>query len=116
MQGDDQKMEILMDTLRVLAKYASAKMVEQQIERETRILQRAAATAKATSRNLNDAMEIERQLQAQIASVKVRLTSVQTRRAQAEAQQAIIHAGGAERAALVREEQQTADGIGGEKS
>jgi len=116
MQGDALKMEVLMDTLRVLAKYAAAKMTEQLVVNEKIRLRRIAATKLITSRNIADANAIENQLQEQLAAVQERLTSIQARKAQTEAEATVIAAGGSSRAQTVQEKQQTEDGIGGAQS
>jgi len=116
MQGDARKMEVLMDTLRVLAKYAAAKMTEQLVVNEKIRLRRIAATKLITSRNIADANAIENQLQEQLAAVQERLTSIQARKAQTEAEATVIAAGGSSRAQTVQEKQQTEDGIGGAQS
>jgi len=115
-QADEPKLAVFMDTLRVLAKYAAAKMDEQKMEREAALLRLAAKTKQTTARNMADANAIENQLQSQIDSLKARLGNVQTRKAQAEAEQMVIAAGGKSRAKVIREAQQTADGIGGAQS
>lgn len=115
-QGDDHKLEVLMDTLRVLAKYAAVKMEEQLVEKAMRIANRVAQTRKTTARNVADANAIEEQLQSDITSLKARLTSVRLRKAQAEAEQTVIAAGSGEAAEVIREKQQTSDGIGEARS
>lgn len=114
MMGDDQKMEVLMDTLRILARYAAAKMEEQKVTATKAKIRRIETTREATVRNMQDANAIERQLQSERDSVDKRLVALRTRKAQAEAEQAVIQS--SRDAEALREAQQTTDGIGTERS
>lgn len=108
--GDDKKMDIFMDTLRILAKYGAAKKEEQMLINALSKQRRVEQIGETTSRNINDANAIERQLQAELDSVDRRLSAVRSRRAQAEAEKSVVQAAGV--ADEVRDTQQTRDGIG----